>query len=229
MRNYFDEAENFANENYSNMAGDWNNMVDQYDYFDEYDYANGGGANGGPKASLPFIINVENTTTADVASVNILGSNSNLFGATNFGNPAAIQISMDNGTVTYTEFLESIKSEPFKVGLMYLQSANTSQPFKQITIVYREPNGREVTLPVTPALDPMQQQATVTIVRHQFPVNAFTKLQTTILGSATLTLRLYPAEQLDIARGLVGRSVAKDYTRPNLSQFQLPVKRGLVG
>tara|TARA_R110000751_G_scaffold90890_7_gene178247 strand:- start:462 stop:1151 length:690 start_codon:yes stop_codon:yes gene_type:complete len=229
MRNYFDEAENSANENYSNMSGDWNNMVDQYDYFDDYDYANGGGASGGPKASLPFIVNVENTTTADVASVNILGSNSNLFGATNFGNPAAIQISMDNGTVTYTEFLESIKSEPFKVGLMYLQSANTSQPFKQITIVYREPNGREVTLPVTPALDPMQQQASVTIVRHQFPVNAFTKLQTTILGSATLTLRLYPAEQLDIARGLVGRSVAKDYSRPNLSQFQLPVKRGLVG
>jgi len=222
MRNYFEEADYHANENYSNYGGnDWSNLA----YDSGYNYAEGG-ASASPKASLPFIVNVENTTAADVASVNILGSNSNLFGATNFGNPAAIVITMDNGDVTYTEFLESIKSEPFKVGLLYLQSANTSQPFKQITIEYREPNGRKVTLPVTPALDPMQQQSTVTIVRHQFPVNAFTKLQTTILASATLTLRLYPSEQLDISRGLIGRSVAKDYSRPRLSQLEVPGLQG---
>jgi hypothetical protein len=220
MKNYFDMADDFANENYSNYGGSgWSNMVDSYDYFDEYDYAGGSCAQGGsPKASLPFIVNIANSTTDDVASVSILGANSNLFGATNFGNVAAITITMDNGDVSYTEFLESIKSEPFKVGLMYLQSADANQPFKQITIEYREPNGRKVTLPVTPALDPMQQQSSVTIVNHKFPVNAFTKLSTTILASATLTLRLYPMEQIDVARGLVGRNVAKDYNRPNLSQ-----------
>jgi hypothetical protein len=68
----------------------------------------------------------------------------------------------------------------------------------------------------------MQQQSSVTIVRYSFPVNGFTKLQTDILASATLTLRLYPSEQLDISRGLVGRGVAKDYAQPNLSQFQFP-------
>jgi|GEM_PF-2718958 len=218
MNRFFEEANNFANESYSNFGGDdgWTNMVD------EYDYMGGGNSQGDARASLPFIINIANTTAADVAAVNILGSNSNLFGATNFGNPAAIVITMDNGTVTYTEFLESVKSEPFKVGMMYLQSANTAQPFKQITVEYREPNGRQVTLPVSPALDPMQQQSSVTIVRYSFPVNGFTKLQTDILASATLTLRLYPSEQLDISRGLVGRGVAKDYAQPNLSQFQFP-------
>lgn len=228
MRNYFDEASMNAYENYSNYGGDeWNNMVDSYDYAGGNEYANGGAANA--KSSLPFIINVANSTTDDVSSVVILGSNANLFGATNFGNAAAITITMDNGDVTYTEFLESIKSEPFKVGLMYLQSSNTSQPFKQLDINYREPNGRSVTLPVSPALDPMQNQAGVTIVRHQYPVNAFTKITTTILASATLTLRLYPSEQIDVSRGLVGRDVAKGYTRPNLSQFQMPVNRGLIG
>jgi len=218
MRNYFDEANEHANENYSNYGGNgWNNLVD-----DEYQYAQGAQSvtETGPKASLPFIINVANSTAADVASVVVLGANSNLFGATNFGNVAAITITMDNGDVTYTEFLESIKSEPFKVGLMYLQSSNTTQPYKQITVQYWEPYGRKVTLPVTPALDPMQQQSTVTIVRHQFPVNAFTQLSTTILASATLVLRLYPSEQLDISRGLVGRSVAKDYSQPYLSQLR---------
>jgi hypothetical protein len=220
MNNYFEDAMNFANENYSNYDG-WSNAV-----ADPYNYAEGESTEA--KASLPFIINIANSTTADVSSVVVLGANSNLFGATNYGNAAAITITMDNGDVTYTEFLESIKSEPFKVGLMYLQSANANQPFKQLTIEYREPNGRKVTLPVTPALDPMQQQSGVTIVRHKFPVNAFTKLTTTILGSATLTMRLYPMEQLDISRGLIGRSVGKGYSKPNLSQFQFPSHNPLV-
>lgn len=219
MKKYFEQAEFSAHQNYSNYDGGWNNMADEYDYFDDYDYAGGNCASGGDaKSSLPFIINVANSTTSDVTGVVILGANANLYNATNYGNPAAITITMDNGDITYTEFLESIKSQPFKVGLMYLQSSNTSQPYKQITITFREPNGRKVTLPVTPALDPMQQQATVTVVRHKFPVNAFTELSTTILGSATLTLRLYPMEQLDIARGLEGRSVAKPFTKPRLSQ-----------
>lgn len=222
MEKYFSAAESAAHENFSNYAGD------EWNYFnDEYNYADGGSVDAA--ASLPFIINIANSTTNDVTGVQILGANSSLFGATNFGNNAAITITMDNGDVTYTEFLESIKSEPFKVGLMYLQSSNTSQPFKQLTITYREPNGRKVTLPVTPALDPMQQQSGVTIVRHQFPVNAFTTITTTILASATLTMRLYPSQQLDIARTLAGQSVAKGYAKPNLSQFQLPVDRGLVG
>jgi hypothetical protein len=229
MRNYFEDAMNFANESYSNADG-WSNMDDSYNYMGgEGDYNYAEGVSSEAKASLPFIINVANSTASDVASVQVLGSNSNLFGATNFGNPASITITMDNGDVTYTEFLESIKSEPFKVGLMYLQSANTSQPFKQLNIEYREPNGRKVTLPVTPALDPMQQQGGVTIVRHKFPVNAFTKITTTILASATLTMRFYPSEQLDISRGLIGRSVGKGYSKPNLSQFQFPTNRPLVG
>lgn len=221
MRNYFETAESHAHENFSNYAGSgWGNFVDQYNY------ANGGANQA--KASLPFIINVANSTASDVSGVVILGSNSNLYNATNFGNPASITITMDNGDITYTEFLESIKSEPFKVGLMYLQSSNTSQPFKQITVEYREPNGRKVTLPVTPALDPMQQQAGVTVVEYEFPVNAFTELQTTILASATLTMRLYPKTQIDISRSLSGQSVDKGYNRPNLSQFQAPTGR-LVG
>lgn len=221
MKKYFKQAEFFAHENYSNYnGGGWNNMVDDYNYFDDYDYANGSCASGSGegKSSLPFNIIIANSTTADVSSVVVLGANSNLYNASNFGNPAAITITMDNGDITYTEFLESIKSQPFKVGMMYLQSSNTSQPFKQVTITYREPNGRKITMPITPVLDPMQQQATVTTIKYQYPVNAFTELSTTILGSATLTMRLYPMEQLDIARGLEGRSVAKPYTRPSLSQ-----------
>jgi hypothetical protein len=213
MKSYFDEAEFYANENYSNASG-WSSF-DQYDYFDEYNYAGGGSqaSNTNPAASLPYILNIQNTATADQANVTVLGANVNING-TNFGNPANIVITMDNGSVTYVQFLQSVISEPFRVGLMYLQSANAQQPFKQLTISYTEPNGRTVNTPITPALDPMQQQSGVTVVRHMFPVNANTEILTTILGSATLTLRLYPSEVLDISRSLVGRQVNKDFSNP---------------
>lgn len=224
MENFFAAAETAAHENFMNYAGsEWN-------YFDDpYNYASGGAGVPDAASSIPFVINVQNTSTNDVSSVSILGSNGNLFNATNFGNNAAIVITMNNGTVTYTEFLESIKSQPFNVGLMYLQSSNSSQPFQSLTIQYKEPNGRLIQQPVMPALDPMQNQNGVTIVRYNFPVNAFTSISTTILASATLTVRLYASEQLDIARTLSGQSVAKGYVRPNLSQFQLPVSNPLVG
>ena len=213
MKSYFDEAEFYANENYSNAGGEWSNF-DSYDYFDNYNYASGGGhSNANPAASLPFILNIANSTTADVAGVSILGANVNI-NAANQGNVAAITITMDNGTVTYIQFLQSIISEPFRVGLMYLQSADALQPFKQLQIEYTEPNGRVVNTPLTPALDPMQQQSGVTVIRHMFPVNANTSISTTILGSATLTLRLYPSEVLDISRSLTGMSANKNFASP---------------
>jgi hypothetical protein len=227
MKNYFETAGRMANESYSNFGGgggDWSNFGASND---PYNYANGGGQDAA--ASLPYIINVANSTASDVSDVQILGANSATFGATNFGNAAAITITMDNGDVTYTEFLESIKSTPFKVGLMYIQSSNTSQPFKQITVEYRNANGRKVTFPINPALDPMQNQAGVTIVRTQFAINAFTKMLTTILASATLTLRLYPMDEIDVSRTLSGQNAGKGYIRPNLSQFQVPTQNPLVG
>lgn len=220
--NYFETAEKFANENFSNYDG-WSNFNDPYNYAD-------GGAGQDIAASLPFVINISNSTTVDQSSVVFLNANkAGNASAPAFGNNAAISITLDNGDVTYAEFLQDIKSSPFKVGMIYLQSSNTAQPFKSLTITHRESNGRIIQTPVSPRLDPMQQQSGVTVVKYQFPVNAFTAISTTILASATLTASLYPAEQIDVARSLTGQSVAKAYSRPNLSQLQIPNGNGLVG
>lgn len=215
MKNYFKTAENFAMSNYSNYGGDWSNIVEQ-----PYNYADGGAS--ASKPSLPFTFNIANSTTDDVSSVVILGANKNTFGATNFGNAAAITITMDTGSITYTQFLETIKAQPFKVGMIYLQSANTSQPFKSLTITYQDVNGVQTTVPVVPLVDPMQNQAGVTVVNQEFVVDGNTEISTTILASATLTMRLFPAEQADVARDLAGRGVIKGYSRPNISQMHLP-------
>lgn len=226
MKKYFETAERRAHNNFSNYnGGGWNNFVDPYNY------ADGGNGMAAAKASLPYTIKVQNTTASDVSDVVLLGANANLFNATNFGNPAAIVITMLNGTVTYTEFLENIKSNPFRVGMTYVQTlaGSNSQPFEELNIEWKEPNGRAVTIPVSPALDPMQNQAGVTIINYEFPVNAFTTITTNILASTTVAYRLYPMQAADLSRSLSGQSVEKAYARPNLSQFQVPSGRGLVG
>jgi hypothetical protein len=219
--NYFETAENFANENFSNYDG-WSNFTDEYNYAD-------GGAEQTALSSLPYVINISNSTTDAVEGVTFL--NANFAGnqaAPAFGNDAAISITMD-GTISYQEFLQDVKSAPFKIGQMYLQSENASQPFKTLTITNREANGRKVELPINPRLDPMQNQAGVSIVRTSFTVNAFTSITTTILASATLVVSLYPMEVIDVARSLSGQTVSKAYSKPNLSQLQMPSNRGLVG
>jgi hypothetical protein len=222
--NYFETAESFANENYSNYSGsEWNNFVDAYAYAD-------GGAEQDIASSLPFVININNSTTADVSSVVVLNANTaGNASAPAYGNNSAITITMDNGDITYAEFLQDIKSSPFKVGQIYLQSANASQPFKALTIKHRESNGIVRSIPVSPRVDPMQNQSGVTIVKYQFPVNAYTSITTTILASATLTMSLYPSEQINVARSLSGQDVTKAYARPSLSQLQIPNGRPLVG
>ena len=90
--NYFEQAENFANENFSNYDG-WSNFTDDYNYAD-------GGSEATALSSLPYVINISNSTTAAVSNVTFL--NANLAGnatAPAFGNAAAITITMDGTSV----------------------------------------------------------------------------------------------------------------------------------
>jgi hypothetical protein len=209
--NYFEKAESFANENFSNYDG-WSNFTDDYNYAD-------GQGSGTALASLPFVINIANSTTDDVADVIFL--NANLAGSASapaFGNDAAITITMDSTDISYAEFLQSIKSEPFKVGQIYLESANTSQPYKALTVINKDSTGRKLTTPINPRRDPNQFQAGVVVVKSEFTVDSYTAISTTILASATLTISLYPKEQLNVARTLDGRTASKMYARPDLSQ-----------
>lgn len=222
--NYFDQAYAYANNNYSNATGDWGYAVGG-----EYNYADAGmvgvPSNANPANSLPYVFDIANSTTDDVSSVVLLGANANTVGATNNGNVAAITITYQSGTVTYAQFLENIKSQPFRVGLMHLQSSNTSQPFQTLTITEGQANGTSSTIPIRPVLDPNQNQSGVTIVRYQFTVNAWLSITTTILASATLTIMMYPMQELNVARGIDGRPVDKVYGAPTLTQLPMGLLR----
>ena len=185
MSKYFSDARQAANENFNSMNGS------------EFLNANGGSSAGlGGATAQPYILNIANSTTDAVASVVIGGAYSNL-NATNFGNPAAITISMGISGLTYTEFLYQSMNKPFVVGLTYLSSANSSQVLETLTIKQKDINGNESSKVIVPTLDPYQQQGDKVAISFNWKFDGFTSVTiASILASATLKAYMYPAENV---------------------------------
>ena len=216
---YFNDAENSAN-NFSNATGQYGwdaAQGDSWNYMDNGGVGASAPSNSNPSDSLPYVLIIANSTASAVTGVVILGANANTVGATNNGNVAAITITMDSGDTTYAQFLESIKSTPFKVGSMHIEGSSSAQTFKALTFTEKASNGRKQTYVITPRLNALANQNTVTMLYHKFTVDAWTSISTTIVASGTLTLSLYPMNELNVARGLEGRDVEKNYAAPNLS------------
>jgi len=211
---YFSRAKNHAHNNFSNYSGGWNNLVQ--DRFLNADAS----VNAGVGQSEPYNFSIANGGTTNLTDVVLLGGYENTAsGVTNFGNDANVTITMDNGSITYGVFLESIKSTPFNVGMIYINSSNTSQVTKTLTVTYKESQGKTTSLPIFPKLDPMQNLNTVLKQKTQFPVDGYTKINFDLLASTTVVLSLYPMAVLDTANALVGRSAQTAYSAPKLSQF----------
>ena len=142
MSKYFSDAREMANESFNSMDGS------------EFLNANGGSSAGlGGATSQPYILNIANSTSSAVTNVVVGGAYTNL-NATNFGNVAAITITMCIANLTYTEFLYQSMNKPFVVGLMYLSSANASQVLETLTIKQKDINGNESSKVIVPTLDP---------------------------------------------------------------------------
>ncbi len=205
MSKYFADAREAANENFNSMNGS------------EFLNANGGSSAGlGGATAQPYILNVANSTASAVANVVIGGAYTNLQ-ATNFGNPAAITISMGIANLTYGEFLYQSMNKPFVVGLTYLSSANASQVLETLTIKQKDINGNESSKVIVPTLDPYQQQGDKVAISFNWKFDGFTSVTiASILASATLKAYLYPAETVSTGRALTGGSVVKGFSSPDI-------------
>jgi len=215
-KRYFEEALENVNERFFNAGGDFEFAED----FNEQVYADGGGQGAQAPTSQPYIISITNTSTVDVSNVVVLGSYSNL-SATNFGNVTAIQISYGIPNVTYTEFLNQISNKPFKTGLTYLQSSNTSQILSVLSLTHKDANGNLCTKPITPVVDPYQQQNGSLAVRMAYTVDGFTSFTiSSILASTTLKIYMYPSEKVDLRRSVAGFGADIAFSAPQVSNQQ---------
>jgi len=205
MSKYFSDARAAANENFNSMNGS------------DYMNANGGSSAGlGGATSQPYILNIANGAAPVLANVVVGGAYTNLQ-ATNFGNVAAVAITMGIASLTYGEFLYQTMNKPFVVGATYLSSSTTSQVLETLTIAQKDINGNESSKVIVPTIDPYQQQTDKVVIAFNWKFDGFTSVTISqLLANATLKMYLYPAENVSTGRALTGGSVVRGFSNPDI-------------
>ena len=206
MSKYFADARTAANEDFNSMNGS-----------NDYLNANGGSSAGlGGATSQPYILNIANGAAPVLTNVVVGGAYTNLQ-ATNFGNVAAVAITMGIASLTYGEFLYQTMNKPFVVGATYLSSATTSQVLETLTIAQKDINGNESSKVIVPTIDPYQQQTDKVVIAFNWKFDGFTSVTiASLLANATLKMYLYPAENVSTGRALTGGSVVRGFSNPDI-------------
>ena len=221
IRKYLADARANANENFSNMSG---NFVDDANFVEDGFFgANGGGVSA--PTSQPYIIQVTSTSGSAVNNFAVLGSYEfiNNVGFTAGGDLVIGSITISSGIsgVNYREMLYQFMQNPYSVGLTYLQSATANQVLETLAVNTRDANGNEAQKTLVPTIDPYQQQSNIIAMRYGYRIDGFTKIKiSSVLANATLKLYFYPSDNINLARGLSGRPVSEAFGNPGIVKAQ---------
>ena len=225
IRKYLADAQRSAHEGFVNADGFFDDDL-SFTAGEDFMSANGGDSPMSAMAptSQPYIITVTNTGSA-VSNFDILGAyeyiNSANFNTSGNYVTGALTISSSIPNVTYQQALNQFMIQPFSVGLTYIQSATSSQLLQTLSVQTKDANGNVAQKPLVPTIDPYQFQTTVLALRFGYRIDGYTRLiLNSILASTTVKLYLYPADNINLARGLSGRAVSKDFSSPGIVRAQ---------
>lgn len=231
VNNTFFSADGFSDDNF--YGSEYSSADGFADNFYGNDYSN---ADAAPAPAMrvaksnPYTFQIANSAAVNLSNVVLLGANQNtVLGTTNFGNTgvnASVTITQLNGSISYAQFLQMIKTQSFMVGEIQLQSTNTTAPFLTFSVAQTEPDGRTSTVPYYPILNKFQQQNGVSSIEQLIPVNGNTQFLFSILSSDTLTVRLFPCQTVDVSRAVVDRPVAVSYNNPRINAQTLTLGKG---
>lgn len=174
----------------------------------------------GVMRSQPYIITVSNASNAAV-SVDIFGAYIYLNNA-GFSNGSLtvsnVTISSNLSNVTYYNLLNQSSLSPFTIGSTLISAVNgtTSQVLQPITLTTQDANGNQATKILTPVIDPYQNQSGVIELKQAFRIDGFTKLSVQVFASTSVQFQFYPADTINIARGLAGNAVSRQYGSPKI-------------
>ncbi len=170
--------------------------------------------------SQPYIITVSNASNAAV-SVDVFGAyvylnNAGFSSGTLTVNNVTITSNLSN--VTYYNLLNQSAYSPFTIGSTLISSVNgtTSQVLQPITLTTQDANGNQAVKILTPVIDPYQNQSGVIDLKQPFRVDGFTKLTFTMFASTSVQFQFYPSDTINVARGLAGNPVSKQYGSPKI-------------
>jgi len=204
-------------DSYDSYEGDMSYFDDNdMSYFDNDDmsYASGPGASS--PVSDPYVIQYTNTTAGNVTAI-LFGYN-DYFGATNYGNPAAIVITNLQGG-TYGRLIAQSNNKFFKIGKWRFQSTTASQLSQTLTIFHVDANGKQYSTPLNLSIarDAYQQQSDILDVTKPVTIDGNSYVQFTLIASATLVISMFPVEVLSGKARLNGGNSLNMARAPRLS------------
>lgn len=170
--------------------------------------------------SQPYIITVSNASNAavtiDVFGAYIYLNNAGFSGGSLTVSNVTITSGLSN--VSYYNLLNQSSVSPFTVGSTLISSVNgtTSQVLQPLTLSTLDANGNQATKILTPVIDPYQQQSGVIELKQPFRIDGFTKLTFSIYASSSVQFQFYPSDTINIARGLGGNALSKQYGSPKI-------------
>jgi hypothetical protein len=230
---YLDEAE----ERFSGFYGDdYDDFIgDDFDLFEGEDLMSYSNAEGGGidmlKTPAPYQVLVQNTTAGSLNLV-MFGYNQFLL-STNFGSSVGLSVTPAQTNVSYLQLLTQSSSQPFETSLIRVQSSNATQVTQIITVTVSDANGQSATLPIITQsyFSSYQQQSGILDVPYSVKIDANTSLTSTILANTTVTYTFFPAEKVNVSKGLNGQGAVQVYGNPqvNLGGMTFPKKPAMMG
>jgi hypothetical protein len=107
---------------------------------------------------------------------------------------------------------------PFTIGSTLISSVNgtAAQVLQPITLTTQDANGNQAVKILTPVVDPYQNQSGIVDLKQPFRIDGFTKLTFQIFATSSVQFQFYPSDTINVARGLGGNPVSKQYGSPKI-------------
>jgi hypothetical protein len=96
-----------------------------------------------------------------------------------------------------------------------------------MNLTTQDANGNQATKAIIIVIDPYQQQTGVVAVKQLYRIDGYTKLTiATVLPSVVFQIQFYPADNINLARGLSGQPASKQFAKPNIVKSSVTVVGG---
>jgi hypothetical protein len=170
--------------------------------------------------SQPYILTVSNASNAAV-TIDVFGAYIYLNNAGFSGGSLTVSnvtITSNLSNVTYYNLLNQSSFSPFTIGSTLISSVNgtASQVLQPITLNTQDANGNSAVRILTPVVDPYQNQSGIVDLKQPFRIDGFTRLTFQIFASSSVQFQFYPSDTINVARGLGGSPVSKQYGSPKI-------------
>jgi hypothetical protein len=235
VQRYLNNARNNAHEQYLSADGQMDGDL-MFTANENFFNADSGGGNMGMPKSQPYVIQISNASASAVANFDVFGAYEYIFqgaGGGTWTNGSftlnGVTISSGLPNVTYQQLLAQSQQSPFSIGTTYIQSVAgaAGQVTQTLTVNTRDANGNQALKPLIPTINPFQNQLSVLTIPQPYRIDGYTKLTiASILASVVFTIQFYPSDNINLARGLAGNTVSRQFGNPQLSGNQVQIVGG---